>query len=62
MWIPAYGCNIYYNIDAVNVSSDEAEIITTFYNELERKTLFGRATITVRVRDDKPVIYSLKAE
>ena len=62
MWIPSYGTNIYYNIDAVNVSSDEAEIITTFYNELERKTLFGRATITVRVQDDKPVIDSLKTE
>lgn len=62
MWIPSYGTNIYYNIDAVNVSSDQAEIITTFYNELERKTLFGRATITVKIQDGKPVIYSLKAE
>lgn len=62
MWIPSYGTNIYYNIDAVNVSSDEAEIITTFYNELERKTLFGKAIVTVRIRDGKPVIYSLKAE
>ena len=53
MWIPSYGTNIYYNIDAVNVSSDEAEIITTFYNELERKTLFGKATITVRIQDGR---------
>ena len=62
MWIPSYGTNIYYNIDAVNVSSDQAEIITTFYNELERKTLFGRATLTVKIQDGKPVIDSLKAE
>ena len=62
MWIPSYGTNIYYNIDAVNVSSDQAEIITTIYNELERKTLFGKTTITVGIRDGKPVIASLKGE
>lgn len=62
MWIPSYGTNIYYNIDAVNVGSDQAEIITTFYNELERQTLFGKATVTVRIQDNKPVIDSLKAE
>ena len=62
MWIPSYGTNIYYNIDAVNVSSNEAEIITTFYNELERKTLFGKTTVTVGIRDGKPVIDSLKGE
>ena len=62
MWIPAYGTNIYYIIDAVNVGSDQAEIVTTFYNELSRSTLLGRATITVKIQDKKPVIYSLKAE
>lgn len=62
MWIPAYGTSIYYHIDAVNVGSDQVEIVTTFYNEFSRSTLFGRATITVRIQDDKPVIYALNAE
>ncbi|WP_407384063.1 hypothetical protein [Ruminococcus sp.] len=62
MWIPSYGTNIYYNIDAVNVSGDQAEIITTFYNEFARSTLLGKATITVKVQDSSPVINALKAE
>lgn len=62
MWIPQYGTNIYYIIDAVNTDSDTAEIVTTFYNELARETLFGRTTITVGIKDGKPVIQSLKAE
>ena len=62
MWIPEYGCNIYYTIDAVNVSVDKAEIITTFYNELKRETMLGRTTINVKVKDGKPVIDSLSAE
>jgi NADH:ubiquinone oxidoreductase subunit E len=62
MWIPSYGTNIYYIVDAVNVSGDKAEIVTTFYNELARNTLLGKATITVKIRDKKPVIESLKAE
>jgi len=59
MWIPAYGCNIYYNIDAVNVDGSKAEIITTYYNELARSTMLGRSTVTVEIEDGKPVIRAL---
>lgn len=62
MWIPEYGCNIYYKVDAVNVEQDKAEIITTFYNELKRNTMLGRTTIVVKVKDGRPVIASLAAE
>lgn len=62
MWIPKYGCNIYYNIDTVNTKEDGAEIVTTFYNELKRETLFGKTTINVKIKDGKPVIDSLSAE
>ncbi|MBQ9680557.1 MAG: hypothetical protein IJV48_07745 [Ruminococcus sp.] len=62
MWMPAYGTNIYYNIDAVNIDGSKAEIITTYYNEFKRSTLFGRTTMTVAVKDGKPVIQSLKTE
>lgn len=62
MWIPKYGCNVYYTIDAVNVSGDTAEIVTTFYNELKRETMLGRTTVNVKVKDGKPVIASLSAE
>ena len=62
MWTPEYGTNIYYNVDAVNVSGSEAEIITTFFNEMKHATMLGRATITVKVQDGKPVIASLKSE
>lgn len=62
MWIPEYGCNIYYRVDAVNVDKDKAEIITTFYNELKRETMLGRTTIVAAIKDGKPVIASLSAE
>lgn len=62
MWIPEYGCNIYYKIDAVNVDGKKAEIITTFYNELKRDTMLGRTTIGVTIKDGKPVISSLSTE
>lgn len=62
MWIPEYGCNIYYKIDAVNVDKDKAEIITTFYNELKRETMLGRTTIVVKIKDGKPIISSLATE
>lgn len=62
MWIPAYGCNIYYNIDAVNVSDDTAEIITTYYNELARSTMLGRTTVKAAIENGKPVIKSLSSE
>ncbi len=62
MWTPAYGTNIYDNIDAVEVDGDKAEITTTFYNELNHGTLLGKATITVKIKDGKPVIAAVKAE
>ena len=62
MWIPEYGTNIYYHIDAVNIDGDEAEIITTFFNELKRETMLGRTHITVKVLSGKPVIRALTAE
>ncbi len=62
MWIPEYGTNIYYTVDAVNVSGSQAEIITTFYNEISRSTMLGRTTLTVAVKDAKPVIAALKSE
>ena len=62
IWIPEYGVNIYYHIDAVNINGDKAEIITTFYNELKHSTLLGRTHITVKEQDGKPVISSLTAE
>ena len=62
MWIPAYGCNIYYNIDAVNINGDTADVITTYFNELERSTMLGRATVKVGIEDGKPVIRALSNE
>lgn len=62
MWIPAYGCNIYYNIDAVNINGDTADIITTYFNELERNTMLGRSTVKVGVENGKPVIRALSSE
>ena len=62
MWMPDYGCNIYYTIDAVNVDGSKAEIITTFYNELKRESMRGRTTMTVTVENGAPVISALKTE
>lgn len=62
MWVPEYGTNIYYHIDAVNIDGEQAQIITTFYNELARETMLGRTTITVGLSDGKPVIRSLDTE
>ena len=62
MWIPAYGCNIYYTIDAVNVNGDTADIITTYFNELARNTMLGRATVKVGIENGKPVIRELSDE
>lgn len=62
MWLPEYGCNIYYTVDAVNVNGDEVKIITTFFNELKRETMLGRTTITVKIKDGKPVIDSLSSQ
>ena len=62
MWMPEYGTNIYYTIDAVNVEGNKAEITTTFYNELKRETMLGRTVITAEVKDGAPVIAALKTE
>ena len=62
MWLPEYGCNIYYNIDAVNINGDTADIITTYFNELERNTMLGRSTVKVGVENGKPVIRALSSE
>lgn len=62
MWIPKYGCNIYYNIDAVKVEQGKAEISTTFYNEFKRMTMRGKTKITVKIYNGKPVIDSLSSE
>ena len=62
MWMPSYATNIYYIIDAVNVNGSKAEITTTFYNELKRETLLGKATLTVSIVDGKPVITALTAD
>ncbi len=62
MWMPDYGCNIYYTIDAVNVEGNKADIITTFYNELARSTMLGRTTLTVTVQNGAAAISALKTE
>lgn len=62
MWMPEYGQNIYYKVDAANVEGDKAVIITTFYNELKKTTKLGRTTITVKIKDGKPVIAELSAD
>ena len=62
MWLPDYGANVYYRVDAADKSGDKVEIITTFYNEAEKKTKLGRAEITVVLKDGKPVISKLSAE
>jgi hypothetical protein len=62
VWIPKYGTNVYYNVDAVNINGNTAEIITTFYNEIKQSTLAGKTTITVKIQDGKPVIAALKSE
>ena len=62
MWIPEYGTNIYYTVDAVNTEGAKAEIITTFYNELKRETMLGRTVMTVEVKDGAAVISALKTE
>ena len=62
MWVPAYGCNIYYQVDSVNLNDDGAEIVTTFYNERGHETIHGRTTIRVKIKDGKPVIDSLSAD
>ena len=62
MWLPEYGMNIYYRVDAANIIDDRAEIITTFYNEKQKSTLFGRTTITVKIKDKKPVISALSTK
>lgn len=62
MWIPEYGRDLYYNVDAADVSGKELTVVTTFYNEQEKSTLFGKATITVEAEDGGYVIRSVASE
>lgn len=56
IWVPEYGTNIFYNIDAADVNGSEVKIVTTFFNEFKKSTKLGRTEITVRIKDGKPVI------
>jgi hypothetical protein len=59
MWLPEYGTNIFYRVDAADVQGSKAVIVTTFYNEFKKNTKLGRTKITVNIKDGKPVIDSL---
>lgn len=59
MWLPNYGSNVYYRVDAADVSKDKVEIITTFFKELKKSSKLGRTTLTVKLKDGKPVISSM---
>ncbi len=59
MWLPSYGTNVYYRVDAADVSKDKVKIITTFFKELKKSTKLGRTTLTVKLKDGKPVISSM---
>lgn len=59
MWLPEYGSNVFYRVDAADVTGDKAVIVTTFYNELKKNTKLGRTEITVKIEDGKPVIASM---
>ena len=60
MWLPEYGTNMYYNIDAVQEEGDALEITTTFYREKAKSTLLCKTVISVGIEDGKPVILRLK--
>ena len=60
MWLPEYGTNMYYNIDAVQEEGDALEITTTFYREKAKSTLLCKIVISVGIEDGKPVILRLK--
>ena len=62
MWLPEYGTDLYYHIDAADVSGSQLKVSTTFYNEKEKSTLFGKAAITVEVADGKPLIRSVSTQ
>ncbi|MCR5652500.1 MAG: hypothetical protein K6F88_01725 [Ruminococcus sp.] len=62
MWLPNYGANVYYRVDAADKTGNKVEIITTFYNEMKKRTKLGRAVITVEIQNGKPVIAKLSAE
>lgn len=59
MWLPNYGTNVYYRVDAADVSKNKVKIITTFFNELKKSSKLGRTTMTVTVKGKKPVISSM---
>lgn len=56
IWLPNYGTNVYYRVDAADVSKNKVKIITTFFNELKKSSKLGRTTMTVTVKGKKPVI------
>ena len=60
MWLPEYGTNMYYNVDAVQEEGDALEITTTFYREKAKSTLLCKTVISVGIEDGKPVILRLK--
>ena len=62
MWLPEYGTDLYYHIDAADVSGSQLKVSTTFYNEKEKSTLFGKTAITVEVADGKPLIRSVSTQ
>ena len=62
MWVPEYGTNMYYNIDAVQEEGDALEITTTFYREKAKSTLLCQTVISVGIEDGNPVILRLKTE
>ena len=59
MWLPEYGTNIFYRVDAAEVQGSKAVITTTFYNEFKKNTKLGRTQITVKIENGKPVIESM---
>lgn len=59
MWLPEYGTNIFYRVDAAEVKGSKAEITTTFFNEFKKNTKLGRTVITVKIEDGKPVIEAM---
>ncbi len=60
MWLPEYGSNVYYRIDAADVSGDKVVIKTLFFNEMKKSTKLGKTQITVKIKNKKPIISSLK--
>ncbi len=60
LWLPEYGTNVYYRVDAADVSKNKVKIIVTFFNEFKKSSKLGRTTMTVKLKKGKPVISELK--